>query len=151
MTGSTFRLGLDLDERLVDASLLLLVSLSALFEEHDQRTKQNQAEVSGGATQTAGGEKTNADLHAGSQTQNQERVCVTLKHRTVDRQHPPTTTEQALCSCICLRSDISLSHKFNCLFLCYVLYKIVFFYHDTNRFDNKLSTEHCGVFFSMLF
>lgn len=101
MTGSTFRLGLGLDERLVQASLLLLlVSVSALCEEHRQRTKQNQAEVSGGAAQTAGGEKPKADLHAGFQTQHQERVCVTLKHMTVDRQHTPTATEEALCSCI---------------------------------------------------
>lgn len=96
MTGSTFRLGLDLDERLVHASLLLLVSVSALFEEYDQRTKQNQAEVSGGAAQTAGGKKPKADLHAGSQTHNQDCVCVMLMHRTVDRQHTPTAAEQAL-------------------------------------------------------
>lgn len=89
MTGSTFRLGLDLDERLVHASLLLLVSVSALFEEYDQRTKQNQAEDSGG-------KKPKADLHAGSQIHNQDCVCVMLMYRTVDRQHTPTATKQAL-------------------------------------------------------
>lgn len=94
MTGSTFRLVLDLDERLVHASPLLLVSVSALFEEYDQRTKHNQAEVSGGATQTAGGEKPKADLHAGSQTQYQDCVCVTLMHRTVGRQHTLTAAKQ---------------------------------------------------------